>query len=95
MILLFPFIFTASEWVSRKEGERDVMVKLDQTKNFISLQSPSGKPLRTIDLNPIMKNAKGDRVALINSMDKKATLLCVSVPKEYDLVSGHFLNIIR
>ena len=76
----------ASEWVGRKEGERDVLLNLDMKKHFIVIQTDKGKPLRTIDLNVLMKTAETEMVTTAVSMDKGGRLVRFRIPKEYDLV---------
>ena len=83
-------ILSASEWVGRTEGERDVLIKFDANKHFMIVQTTRGKPLRTIDLNAQMKAGQedNDMVTIVSSIDKQTRLCCIRVPKEYDLVSA-------
>lgn len=81
--------FAASEWVGKKEGHRNVIIKLDSSKKHICVSEASGrrpKLLRTIDLS-LLKQNEQKSVDIILSADGQMTMMALQVPKEYDLVT--------
>ncbi|ELU01203.1 hypothetical protein CAPTEDRAFT_159209 [Capitella teleta] len=81
-------VITASEWIGKKQGHRNVIIKLESSKKHILVTEASSrksKVLRTIDLNLLLKNRQTG-VELILSADGKMTMMALKVPKEYDLV---------
>lgn len=71
------------EWQGDNEGERDIKIRLDLRQQAIKVFTGSDvrRPARTID-------CKGcDKLYTKEAQDKKANMVLVRVPKDYDLVS--------
>ena len=80
-IFVFISFLSAVEWVGPKEGERNIKIKLDDSRKKIHVTDRGGrKPLRMIDLR------YSDRVFIRLSSDKMRSLLSVRAPGEIDLV---------
>lgn len=70
-----------SEWQGYKEGTRSVKVKHDAEKRQMLVYADGGRmPIRTIDC----RNTSS--VHILQSMDRDANFVCVSVKGDYDLV---------
>ena len=73
------------EWQGRKKGRRAVSLRMDSAKKHIQLrEAEGGNLLRTVDVS--MLDQEGSvMVALAN--DGKGSMLMLTVPREYDVVS--------
>lgn len=79
-----PYLYPATEWLGPKEGERNVLLKLDEQKNHIVVLNERRKIYRTIDLNvPIRREFE---VELLLGADRYMRTMAVRVRNEYDLV---------
>ena len=77
---------SAVEWLSPKEGERNVKIKFDTERKKLLVTDRGGrKPLRMIDLRYV-KEKVNSRV----SNDGEENLMSVRVPGEIDLVNSFF-----
>lgn len=78
--------------MGHKQGSRAVSVTLDESKKRIAL-TEDGKIVRVIDLSMLDASQHAVRVSL--SADASMTMIMVSVPKDYDLVSIHTTSFIH
>ncbi|CAH1797386.1 unnamed protein product [Owenia fusiformis] len=73
-------VFSVMEYVSKKEGYRYSLLKMDSTRHTIQIMTEAGKQLRSIDLQNIQT------VFIRTSIDKGKKLCLIRVPKEYDVL---------
>lgn len=71
------------EWVGKKEGERNIVIKFDSQRKKLHVNDRRGKPLRMIDLRP-KQSSQGKSIRLWNADDRP--LLSVRAEGEIDLV---------
>lgn len=76
-------LFTVVEWVGKKEGERNVVIKFDSQRKKLHVNDRRGKPLRMIDLRP-KQSTPGKSIRLWNADDRP--VLSVRAEGEIDLV---------
>ncbi|XP_062620936.1 dual oxidase 2-like [Saccostrea cucullata] len=78
-----PNTFNVVEWVGKKEGERNVVIKFDSQRKKLHVNDRRGKPLRMIDLRPKQGSA-GKSIRLWNADDQP--VVSVRADGEIDLV---------
>lgn len=71
------------EWVGKKEGERNVVIKFDNQRKKLHVNDRREKPLRMIDLRP-KQASQVKTVRLWNAEDRP--ILSVRAEGEIDLV---------
>ncbi|XP_078316138.1 dual oxidase 2-like [Crassostrea virginica] len=78
-----PNTFNVVEWVGKKEGERNVVIKFDNQRKKLHVNDRREKPLRMIDLRP-KQASQVKTVRLWNAEDRP--ILSVRAEGEIDLV---------
>lgn len=83
-------LLTVVEWVGKKEGERNVVIKFDSQRKKLHVNDRRGKPLRMIDLRP-KQSSPGKSIRLWNADDRP--VLSVRAEGEIDLVRYTYSNL--
>lgn len=84
VISIACFMFLVTEWISRREGTRDVIVHFVAERKLLTISLLNKQVLRSIDLKHVQV------VEIQVSTGGNLHYVLVRIAREYDVVSTHF-----